>query len=238
MTVVVFDVDDTLYDQFVPFELAMTHSFQDKPWIKDMDLSTLYLLFRHHSDEMFPATVSGELSLEDMRVYRIQKALKDLGVEATDRKCQLFQDRYFYEQNRITVHPEMVDLLLILKERQILTGILTNGPTNHQQLKLDQLNVSTWIDSNTHHISESIGYSKPDAKAFQVVANSYPESTEFLYIGDSYDNDVIGAKNAGWQVIWLNKYNKKLTQEMVKPDVEVTSYKELAVNVLDLLQEE
>ena len=27
-----------------------------------------------------------------------------------------------------------------------------------------------------------------------------------LYVGDSYENDIIGAKGAGWDVIWLNKY--------------------------------
>lgn len=235
MTVVVFDVDDTLYDQFAPFELAMRKNFGEKTWIDEVDLRKLYQLFRHHSDLAFPDTVSGRLSLKDMRVYRIQAALKDLGIESTKEECQTFQECYFYEQQQITLHPEMIRLLDVLNEKKVPTGILTNGPTDHQQLKIDQLNIANWIDASKHHISESIGYSKPDASAFKVVEESFPEDERFLYVGDSYDNDVIGAKSADWQVIWLNKNNKQLTSEMVVPDIELPSYDEIINTVLELL---
>lgn len=238
MTVVVFDVDDTLYDQYETFELAMMQSFQDKDWFRKIPLAQLYRLFRYHSDEMFPETVSGELSLKDMRVRRIQNALKDLDVEVSTKECQTFQDNYYKEQHQLKIHPEITRLLALLNEKGIKTGILTNGPTTHQQLKLDQLGIAKWIDEKTHHISDSIGFSKPDPRAFKVVEMAYFDKDEFIYVGDSYDNDVIGAKNAGWKVLWLNKYNKKLTQEMVQPDYEVTTYKELVDKVLELLQEE
>lgn len=238
MTVVVFDVDDTLYDQFSPFELAMIKNFGEKKWLSEISLRTLYQLFRYHSDLAFPDTVSGALSLKDMRVYRIQAALNDLGIEESKGVCQAFQDCYFYEQNQLVLHPEMVRLLTILDEKKVLTGLLTNGPTEHQQLKIEQLGVSKWISEDTHHISESIGYSKPDVSAFKVVETIYPDNSQFLYIGDSYENDVIGAKKAGWQIVWLNKNNKRLTQEMIKPDVALSSYDNIVETVLGLLQEE
>ena len=29
------------------------------------------------------------------------------------------------------------------------------------------------------------------------------------YIGDSLENDIVGATNAGWKVIWINRYKRK-----------------------------
>ena len=55
--------------------------------------------------------------------------------------------------------------------------------------------------------SSAVGISKPDERIFHMVCESG------LYVGDSYENDVIGAKKAGWDVIWLNKYGQ---QELIK----------------------
>ncbi|UUV98884.1 HAD family hydrolase [Vagococcus luciliae] len=239
MSVVVFDVDDTLYEQRIPFEMAIKANFGTKSWFDDtIFLPTLYRLFRYHSDIAYANVIAGVLSLHDMRVLRIKQTLKDIGVEITDSECESFQACYLHEQTKIVVHPEMIKLLNILKDKNISTSILTNGPTDHQELKLSRLNLVKWIDEEAHHISESIGYSKPDATAFKMVEKSHPNETDFLYVGDSYDNDVVGAKSAGWKVIWLNKNNKRLTPEMFEPDVELDSYENIIETVLGLLQEE
>ena len=31
----------------------------------------------------------------------------------------------------------------------------------------------------------------------------------YNYIGDSLENDIIGANNAGWKAIWINRYKRK-----------------------------
>ena len=54
-------------------------------------------------------------------------------------------------------------------------------------------------------ISDVIGYQKPDVRAFQTIQkimNLNPEETWF--VGDTFEVDVVGAKNAGWHVIWFN----------------------------------
>lgn len=239
MTVVVFDVDDTLYEQRIPFELAMKANFGKKTWFDDtISLPTLYRLFRYHSDIAYANVVAGVLSLHDMRVLRIKQTLKDIDVEITDSECESFQACYLHEQTKIVIHPEMIKLLNVLREKNVPTSILTNGPTDHQELKLLRLNLVNWINEEAHHISESIGYSKPDATAFKMVERTHFNETDFLYVGDSYDNDVVGAKSAGWKVIWLNKNNKRITQGMIEPDVELDSYEDIIKTVLDLLQEE
>ena len=77
MRTIVFDVDDTLYDQQQPFRNAMTKIF---PNVATEDMHELYLRFRHHSDETFPKVLANEWSLDFMRFFRMNETLKDLNL--------------------------------------------------------------------------------------------------------------------------------------------------------------
>lgn len=62
-------------------------------------------------------------------------------------------------------------------------------------------------------ISDSIGAAKPDVKAFHTVQKEMkldPEETWF--IGDTFEIDVVGAKNSGWHVIWFNHRNRPMPE--------------------------
>ena len=77
-------------------------------------------------------------------------------------------------------------------------------------------------------ISDSIGAAKPDVKAFHTVQKEMkldPEETWF--IGDTFEIDVVGAKNSGLHVIWFNHRNRPMPEGDIVPDVEVTSGQEL-----------
>ena len=50
---------------------------------------------------------------------------------------------------------------------------------------------------------------------------------EICYVGDSYENDMAGAKKAGWKAVWFNHRDHKSTGEMA-PDYVVKSERELA----------
>lgn len=79
-------------------------------------------------------------------------------------------------------------------------------------------------------ISDVIGYTKPDVKAFETVQEKMkldPEETWF--IGDTFEVDVIGAKNAGWRVIWYNHRNREMPEREIKPDIEIRSAEELKI---------
>ena len=55
-------------------------------------------------------------------------------------------------------------------------------------------------------ISSEIGYPKPDSRFFAAAAaqlNLPPD--EILLVGDDWTNDILGARAAGWQAIWLDR---------------------------------
>lgn len=221
MTVVIFDVDDTLYQQIEPFRLAIEDVFLTEYKQMNVEISELYLSFRQFSDEVFMKTVNGQMTLADMRVYRIKETFFKHGRKVTDLACQLFQERYYHYQGCIELSSSMREVLDYLRKKDIPIGILTNGPTTHQKRKLEQLGLHQWVVSTKMLISESIGVSKPEVTAFRKVQEQFDGENNFIYVGDSYHHDVLGALSAGWQVIWLNKYNRVLSNEESKPDVEL-----------------
>ncbi|UDN62199.1 HAD family hydrolase [Clostridioides sp. ES-W-0016-02] len=221
----IFDVDDTLYNQLTPFYIAYDKVFSS---IKNISVKDLYISSRKYSDEVFHLTESGEMPIEKMHVYRIMKAFEELGNPITEKDAQNFQDEYIYQQSQITLIPEMEQALNFAKEKNINIGIITNGPSSHQRMKLKQLNIEKWVDEENIFISSEVGFSKPDINIFRLAekfmgldrANTY-------YIGDSYKNDVVGAKKAGWKSIWMNHRGNSLEDLIYEPDFVILDYQEM-----------
>lgn len=222
---VIFDVDDTLYDLMEAFEKAHNELFADQT---DIDCEELFKRSRTYSDEAFYMAREGKISPEDEFAYRIQKTYKDVGIEVSKEEAKHFEERYRYHQKHIHVPDAIKTLLSECKKQGKTMGILTNGTALHQGKKLETLELSKWFEKDHMFISDVIGFTKPNVKAFQIVQetmNLNPEDTWF--VGDTFEVDVVGAKNAGWHVIWFNHRKRKMPQGDIKPDLEVRSAEEL-----------
>jgi putative hydrolase of the HAD superfamily len=55
-------------------------------------------------------------------------------------------------------------------------------------------------------LSSEIGFPKPDGRFFAAAAAQLGLAPdEILLVGDDWTNDILGARAAGWQAIWLNR---------------------------------
>ncbi|MDR0922226.1 MAG: HAD family hydrolase [Lactobacillales bacterium] len=231
---IVFDVDDTIYDQQEPYRRAMKKVF---PNFRDEDMNKAYIRFRHHSDVGFPKVMSEDWTIEEMRFHRTNETLKDLGYEEIDLATGThFQEIYVQELDNITMLDEMKLTLEFLKSKNVPVGVITNGPTEHQLKKVKQLGLYEYVDSDHVIVSQATGFQKPEKEIFELAAKQFslnPATT--IYVGDSYDNDVTGAHNGGWKSMWFNHRGRTLA-DGVKPvfDIEIDSFEQLfgAVKVL------
>ena len=58
---------------------------------------------------------------------------------------------------------------------------------------------------------------KPDKQIFKIAEQSMKfDKNKVFYIGDSFQNDIVGAKKVGWKAVWSNRRNHK------KPENEIT----------------
>jgi len=210
MISLVFDVDDTLYEQIVPFENAYKSLFD-----MDIDMEKFYLLSRYYSDVKFEASRNGEMTMDEYHIYRIQEAAKDLGVCLTAEQALSMQKEYKKNQQKLQMSNTTISILELAKENNVKLGIITNGLSEHQWVKIKALGVERWIDRENIIVSGDYGINKPDVRIFEIMKEKLQLPNESLYyIGDSIENDIVGANNAGWKSIWINRYKQKSPKEV------------------------
>ena len=219
---ILFDVDDTLYDLSLPFKAAFVEMFPGEK----IDLEGAFLASRKYSDLIYDRSLSGEISMEEMYIYRLGNAFRDYGKIIDGSTALQFQSVYERHQHEIRMTEEMEQMLERLSRKMTL-GIITNGPSEHQRDKIRALGVERWIPMERIWISGDLGVGKPHKEIFEAAQEKLglkPE--ELCFVGDAYGHDILGAKGAGWKAVWFNHRGRKATSE-VMPDYEVHSEQEL-----------
>lgn len=205
---VFFDLDDTLHDSQHSFEQTVKKLFPKVA--SQLTMNALYIKFREASDLLWKDYVEGNMPLSDLRTKRIIMAMKSLDMTIDAELANLFQKQYEYYQNHLKLFPEVLDLLKVLKQKGILVGMITNGPVEHQHKKISSLQLTDHIPRHLIYVSDGVGVAKPNPDIFHYVKNRVnlmPE--ELLYVGDSWENDIVGSSKAGWKSLWFNHRNRE-----------------------------
>lgn len=227
MNTIIFDIDDTLYDQAQSFHQTVREMFREP--LTDEEADKLYRASRKYSEILFDQSERGEISQLEWQTGRIIAACRDFGIPIDFQKAVAFHEAYVVEQNNISLFPEARELLEALYQQGKQLAILTNGEEQHQLMKINQLGLRKWIPAENIFISELIGHAKPKHETFHFVEKKLNlEQAQTVYIGDNFEKDIIGAKQAGWQAIWMNHRNSSFPNKAAyQPDIEVKSAKEL-----------
>lgn len=226
MDTIIFDVDDTLYDQLVPFKAALRKLLKES--VSEQLLNELYVSSRKYSDALFEKNNAGEISLLDMQTYRITAACQEFGLKISFQNAVHFQENYLEEQHKITLFKDIEKLLDSLYSQNKQLAVLTNGDKQHQSMKIKQLGLTNWIPKENLFISNAIGHAKPSREVFLYIEKQLQlEKAKTVYIGDSFENDVVGAKQVGWHSTWMNHRERAMPDLDVKPNLIITNPKKL-----------
>ncbi|WP_255150620.1 HAD family hydrolase [Halorarius halobius] len=97
-------------------------------------------------------------------------------------------------------------------------GLITNGSRETQELKLDALDIADAFDTRVYAGEETPP--KPATDPFEKATLELDaRPTETLYVGNSLEHDVAGAKRAGWRVAWFpGERDRGATPEEHAPD--------------------
>lgn len=220
----IFDLDDTLYDQIQPFRRAILRHLQ----VPADQLEPLYIAFRHYADEIFEAAATGKVSLYDSHVYRMKAALADFGYAVTDAEAIAIQLDYELYQGQLELGLMFEELFVYCQQEGIELGVITNGPHRHQLRKIRSLGLDQWIAEDRLVISGQVGVAKPAVDIFKLLESRLGvEAGAICYLGDSFENDVIGSKQAGWQSIWFNHRKRQAPASQYQPDLVVEEWSDL-----------
>lgn len=93
----------------------------------------------------------------------------------------------------------------LLKQNNLRIGIITNGPSDYQRLKIKSLNPRDWIADSDIFVSGDYLFSKPDIRIFEQEEQVLKMDKEDIwYDGDSYHNDVIDDKKKFYYAVLPN----------------------------------
>lgn len=227
MQTVIFDVDDTLYDQALSFHRVFRELIH--PTFSYQQIDAVYHASRRHSERLFDLHVAGQITEQQWQVGRIIAACHEFDLPIDDDIAIAFHHQYLEAQGKIVLFPEAEKLLTKLNEQGMQLAILTNGEVKHQSMKIETLQLNRWIPDDHMFISGDYTFAKPSKEIFQIVENRLElTKQETVYIGDSFEKDIIGAKQVGWQAIWMNHRQRNIPPGSdVQADIEVHSPEEL-----------
>jgi HAD superfamily hydrolase (TIGR01549 family) len=109
-------------------------------------------------------------------------------------------------------------------------GVITNGPAEVQRAKLALLGVEDLVDFAI--ISGEFGVAKPDPAIFRAAlerADVRPQDA--IFVGDSVEFDMTGARAAGIPAVWLNRDDRAWNEPNWRPDLEIRSLDEIPLIV-------
>jgi 5'-nucleotidase len=127
--------------------------------------------------------------------------------------------------------PGAVSLLNALQGKAKL-GIITNGFTDLQQIRLERTGLHNHFDILV--ISEQVGAAKPHPQIFNHAKElmGFPDPRAVLMVGDNPVADIMGGQKAGFYTCWLNRHSAQLPAGVL-PDYEVSSLQQLETLLSD-----
>ena len=121
--------------------------------------------------------------------------------------------------------PGAFELVKELSERYQI-GVITNGLPDAQYTKLESIGLRDLMSCIV--LSEEFGVRKPDPRIFHHAVDLLNrQPSDCFYIGDSYTNDVIGAKTAGMVSCWFNNGQSSCEQDNPHADFVIGKLEEL-----------
>jgi len=231
MDAVFFDIDDTLYDQSLPFANAVHKICGDVPGATNSDL---YLASRRHSAEVFQAFAKKTVPSDETYVRRAQETMAEFGIGLSDERAIALQRAYASHNDHATKLSPTMGRVLALCATRSRVGVISNGSESRQLAKLRSLDVYEWVAPKAVFISDTVGLAKPDPALFWLACERLSASAEnSVYVGDSLSLDVAGSNAAGMTSVWFNRRYPAREGEPA-PDWTVTSEGEL-LELLDRL---
>jgi HAD superfamily hydrolase (TIGR01549 family) len=200
ITTLSFDLDDTLWDPRPALIAA------DKAqWLA---LAQRYpdLAERFTRDQIFvcrkqilanaPSIVGDVTALRIEVMYRLLLSL-DIAPAEADESARMAFEAFMAKRNDVILFPETIPMLESVSKLYTIVAI-TNGNAD-----VFKTGIGSYFDLSIR--ADEAGVAKPDRGIFDLTWEKVGcQSSDVIHIGDSLENDVLGAINAGVTPVWYN----------------------------------
>ncbi|MEK6237018.1 MAG: HAD-IA family hydrolase [Planctomycetales bacterium] len=206
MHVILFDLDDTLFDHQHCTRAGLAAVLETHAGRIDGSINEVESNYRILLEEWHEKVLAGSVSIDESRIERFRILLSSEQAVAADDESQAaancFRDAYDAAYRPV---PGALELLQRVKAEHPI-GIVTNHVVAEQVKKIATIGVEPFVDELV--VSEEVGVTKPDARIFEAALSRLGGTIdEAVMIGDSWSSDILGATELGIRAIWLNRYD-------------------------------
>lgn len=183
-TVVVFDLDDTLYNEL--------------DYLKSAYKSIAVFLEPHNWHQLYVKMFS---------IYRNKQNVFEHIAQLYKIDIDVLIEMYRNHKPVIQLVDGALDILNAIKSKNGKLGLITDGRSKTQRAKIESLGLSNYFDRII--ISEEIGSEKPNVINYKIIQDTFPNNT-YYYIADNLKKDFIAPNNLGWKTIMLIDNGKNI----------------------------
>jgi HAD superfamily hydrolase (TIGR01549 family) len=166
---------------------------------------------------------------------RFNATLLRLGYEATEATSNIAEQlslRHMALLASVVEIPPEYEPFMAELSKQYRIGLVSNfdhHPTAHAILKRDGIHAHF----DEIFVSDSHGWRKPHRRIFDdALAALELDVSEVLFVGDSWEDDVVGARDCGLDIAWVNVKNHPRPNELHAPTYEIRSVTDLREHLL------
>ena len=218
-----FDLDETLWD-FRRNSLETLHDLisHHSDVMAGVERTNFIERYHHHNEYYWDQYRKGKINRQQLRMERWKSTLSEFNLYSEDFAKKLSDHYLEILPTKKHLYEDTIDLLTYLKPKYSL-HVITNGFEEVQHRKIETSGLAPFF---THVItSERAGSQKPQREIFLFALDLAGGTVHnSLFIGDSIEADIAGAKGVGMDHVLFNP-GKILHHETVM--LEIDELKEL-----------
>jgi len=197
------DLDDTLWDTRRNGKESLEEVYRDYNLDRFFtSFDSFYTVYFPNNLDLWAKYRNGEIDKQELILERFRYPLKPYMDCSEDFLLSLNEDFLNRTTLKTRLLPYAVEILSYLKPTYKIY-IVSNGFEEVQYKKINNSGLSAFFDGII--LSDTVGVNKPHPLIFrEAMKEANASEEECLMIGDSWDADIIGAKNTGIDQCWYD----------------------------------
>lgn len=202
-----FDFDDTLWDIHVNGRVAMSETFEKYKLGNHFEsFDAFYDIYMHYNLLLWDKYRQGTLKKADLILQRFTLPLQKGGINDDAFALKMNDDFLEATTTKTKLIPYAKEILDYLSSFYRLF-IISNGFSEVQYKKLNNSELTGYFEKII--LSEEVQANKPNPIIFDYALQSTnSRRNESIMIGDSWEADIVGAKNSRIDQVFFNRAQK------------------------------